>query len=111
MNETQRLAKNLKTYKDAKKLSNCEFAEELNMAESTIRNAMKDGNVTADTLIRISKGLNMSLDMLVYDETMPEKLTIIKILEKFTLLKENLSPAQMDRVANILQEAWEVLKE
>jgi len=63
------LAANLKAYKRERSMTMLECSESLGIPKSTLQTVMKDGNVTLDTLLRISNALGKSLDELVFGLT------------------------------------------
>ena len=74
MERKSRLAENLRAYQQERGKTLSEFAAELGVARSTLQSVMLDGNTTADTLIRIANGLDVTLDELVFgDGPLPDR--------------------------------------
>ena len=80
MEQRNHLSDNLKAYQKARSLSMTEFSEELGIPKSTLRSVMRDGNTTLDTAIRLAEGLGVSLDELVYDKYLPERVSLAQML-------------------------------
>ena len=68
MERINRLAENLRIYQRERGKTMAEFSAELGIARSTLQSVMMDGNTTADTLIRVANGLNVTLDELVFGD-------------------------------------------
>ena len=111
MKEYNRLAQNLRSYKAAKNLTTKQLSSELDIPEATLRNVMKDGNTTLDTVIRISKGLDISLDMLINDADLPDKLIVLKQIQRAGSWLAELPSEKSDKIASLIAEIWEVMSE
>lgn len=111
MKEYNHLARNLKSYKTTNNLTMKELSGELDIPEATLRNVMKEGNSTLDTAIRISKGLGISLDMLVSDADLPNKLIVLKQIQRAGSWLAELPPKKSDKIASLITEIWEVMSE
>lgn len=111
MEEGNKLARNLRSYKAAKNMTMKELSKELNIPEATLRNVMKEGNTTLDTAIRISKGLGISLDILVSDAELPNKLIVLKQIQRAGCWLAELPPAKSNKIASLIAEIWEVMSE
>jgi len=109
MKEYNHLARNLRSYKAAKNLTTKQLSSELDIPEATLRNVMKDGNTTLDTVIRISKGLDISLDMLINDADLPDKLIVLKQIQRAGSWLAELPPEKSDKIAALIAEIWEVM--
>ena len=68
MREKNNLAANLCAYRAEKGMTMAECSESLGIPKSTLQSVMKEGNITLDTLLRISAALGKSLDELVYGD-------------------------------------------
>lgn len=111
MKEYNHLAQNLKNYRAVKNLTMKEMSNELDIPEATLRNVMKEGNATLDTAIRISKGLGISMDMLVSDADLPDKLIVLKQIQWAGSWLAKLPPEKSDKIASLIAEIWEVMSE
>ena len=111
MKEYNHLARNLRSYKAAKNLTTKQLSSELDIPEATLRNVMKDGHTTLDTVIRISKALDISLDMLINDADLPDKLIVLKQIQKAGSWLAKLPPEKSDKIAALIAEIWEVMSE
>ncbi len=111
MEEYNHLARNLRSYKTTKDLTMKELSNELDIPEATLRNVIKEGNTTLDTVIRISKGLGISLDMLVSDADLPNKLIVLKQIKRAGCWLSELPPEKSDKIASLIAEIWEVISE
>ena len=111
MKEYNHLSRNLRSYKAAKNLTTKQLSSELDIPEATLRNVMKDGNTTLDTVIRISKGLDISLDMLINDADLPDKLIVLKQIQRAGSWLAELPPEKSDKIAALIAEIWEVMSE
>jgi len=111
MKEYNHLARNLRSYKTAKNLTTKQLSIELDIPEATLRNVMKDGNTTLDTVIRISKALDISLDMLINDADLPDKLIALKQIQWAGSWLAKLPPEKSDKIASLIAEIWEVMSE
>ena len=111
MKEYNHLARNLRSYKAAKNLTTKQLSSELDIPEATLRNVMKDGNTTLDTVIRISKALDISLDMLINDADLPDKLIVLKQIQNAGSWLAKLPPEKSDKIAALIAEIWEVMSE
>ena len=80
MVKSNNLSNNLKAYQQLRDSSLTEFSEELGIPKSTLRAVMRDGNTTLDTAIRLAEGLGVSLDELVYDERLPDRIGLAQLL-------------------------------
>lgn len=103
------LSKNLKSYQNFRELSLYEFSQELNIPKSTLRSILKEGNTTLETMIQISKALDISIDMLVLDKDMPDKLFIMKNIEKANNWLSTLSDDKKHEIASLISKIWEVI--
>lgn len=111
MKEYNHLARNLRSYKAAKNLTTKQLSSELDIPEATLRNVMKEGNATLDTVIRISSGLGISMDMLVSDADLPNKLIVLKQIQRAGSWLAKLPPEKSDKIASLIVEIWEVMSE
>ena len=111
MKEYNHLARNLKSYKATKNLTTKQLSCELDIPEATLRNVMKDGNTTLDTVIRISKALDISLDMLINDADLPGKLIVLKQIQRASSWLAELPLEKSDKIAALIAEIWEVMSE
>lgn len=68
MDKEKNFARNLEALLKLKGKSVYETSEEISIPESTLRDAMKSGCMTLHTAIRISEGLNVSIDQLLSEE-------------------------------------------
>ena len=87
MEYSNKLSENLKAYQKKRGCSLTEFSRELDISKSTLQSVMKCGNTTLDTLLRLEKALNTSLDDLVHGggrkaEMQREMLNLISNYEK-----------------------------
>jgi transcriptional regulator with XRE-family HTH domain len=82
MEKSNFLSENLKAYQMAHSKSLLEFSEELGISKSTIQSIISDGNTTLDTLIRMAKALDASLDELVFGD-LPAKQKQLHDLQHF----------------------------
>ena len=103
------LSQNLKAYQNFRELSLYEFSRELDIPKSTLRSILKEGNATLDTAIQISKSLGISMDMLVLDKTMPDKLFILKNIEKANNRLSELPVEKKHEIASLMSKIWEVI--
>lgn len=111
MEKYNHLARNLRSYKSTNNLTMKELSNELNIPEATLRNVMKEGNATLDTVIRISSGLGISMDMLVSDGDLPNKLIVLKQIQRAGSWLAKLPPEKSDKIASLIAEIWEVMSE
>ena len=88
MEKEKNFARNLEALLKLKGKSVYETSEEISIPESTLRDAMKSGCMTLHTAIRISEGLNVSIDQLLSEELNEEKydqtLRLLNGLEYFS---------------------------
>lgn len=103
------LSQNLKAYQKLRNLSLVEFSKELDVPQSTLNAILKEGNTTLETIIRISRNLNCSLDMLVYDRKMPDKLFILYHMEQSGAWYSGLSAETKAAIAHQVAKLWEVM--
>lgn len=103
MDEYNHLAKNLRNYKANKGLTTKQLSNELGIPKATLRNVMKEGNTTLDTAIRISNGLGISLDMLVNDAGLPNKLIVLKQIQRTGSWLSELPQEKMIKSLRLLQ--------
>lgn len=103
------LSQNLKAYQSLHKLSLSEFSKMLDVPKSTLKAILKDGNTTLETVIRISQNLNCSLDMLIYDKSMPDKLFILHHIEQAVDWFTGLNTEAKEAIAHQIIKIWEVM--
>lgn len=103
------LSQNLRAYQKLKKLSLAEFSRELDIPQSTLKSILKDGNTTLETVIRISRRLDSSLDLLVYDRNMPDKLFILHHMEQSGAWFAANPPEAKETMACHMARIWEVM--
>ena len=111
MKDYNHLAQNLRKYKELRKLTMKELSEELDIPKATLRNIMKEGNTTLYTAMRVSRGLGISLDMLVSDKQFSDKLFIMDQMQKASYWLSQLSPPEKAQMAELMSEMWAVLGE
>lgn len=104
MEKSNNLSNNLKAYQQARNLSLIEFSEELSIPKSTLRSVMRDGNTTLDTAIRLAEGMGVSLDDLVYDKRLPERLSLGQLVLRGLEWYTSLSAETQATVASLLNE-------
>jgi len=109
MDNSNLLSQNLKTYKKLKGLSLCEFSRELDVPKSTLATVLKEGNTTLITAMQISKATGISLDMLVLDQYMPEKLFILDQLNTAGNWLSTFPPEKRNEIAALISDIWEVI--
>lgn len=109
MKETNYMAKNLRNYKDLRKLTMKQFASELNVPLSTLRTILKHGNTTLHTAILISRKLGVSLDMLVNDQNFPDKLFFMDQMQRTASWFASLSIEKRERFANLVTDMWTMI--
>ena len=68
MEKENNLSNILKTLRSERGKSLAEFSSELGIPKTTMQSVMNTGNTSLVTLIRISEGLGLSLDELVFGE-------------------------------------------
>ena len=90
MEKSNFLSENLKAYQMAHSKSLLEFSEELGIPKSTIQSIISDGNTTLDTLIRMAKALDASLDELVFGD-LPAKQNIMDPAIQTTAIQKNVN--------------------
>lgn len=73
MKRNNNLSNNLRALQKARRVTQSEFAQALDMPKSTLQAVMLDGNTTLDTLIHLADALGVSLDELVFAEDLPER--------------------------------------
>ncbi len=103
------LSQNLKAYQSLHKLSLADFSKMLDVPQSTLKAILKDGNTTLETVIRISRKLNCSLDMLIYDKDMPDKLFILHHMEQAGMWFTGLNDEAKEAIAHQVMKVWEVM--
>lgn len=103
------LSQNLKAYQALHKLSLAEFSTILDVPQSTLKAILKDGNTTLETVIRISQNMNCSLDMLIYDKSMPDKLFILHHMEQAGTWFSGLNAKAKDAIAHQIMKLWEAM--
>lgn len=111
MEKYNHLAQNLRSYKTTNNLTMKELSGELNIPEATLRNVMKEGNATLDTVIRISSGLGINMDMLICDSDLPNKLIVLKQIQRAGSWLAELPPEKGDKISALIAEIWEVMSE
>ncbi len=111
MEKYNNLARNLRSYKTTNNLTMKELSGELNVPEATLRNVMKEGNATLDTVIRISNGLGINMDMLICDADLPNKLIVLKQIQRAGSWLAELPPEKSDKISALIAEIWEVMSE
>jgi len=104
------LSQNLKAYQELQKLSLVDFSKELDIPLSTLKAILKDGNTTLETLLRISRKLDCSLDMLVYDKDMPAKSFILQHMERAGGWFAAMEPERQDKIARHMSKIWEAME-
>ena len=109
MKEQNHLAENLRNYMEMRKISMKEFADELDMPISTLRAVLKEGNTTLHTAMHISQRLGISIDMLISDQNLSEKLFIMNHMQKLIKWFGELSSEKQERVAALMAEIWTAL--
>ncbi len=82
MEKSNLLSSNLRAYQTARNKSLLEFSDELGIPKSTVQSIMLYGNTTLDTLIRLAKALDVSLDELAFGD-LPTKQKQLHDLQYF----------------------------
>lgn len=109
MIEENYMAKNLRYYKELRKLTMKEFAAQLDIPLSTLRTILKHGNTTLHTAIQISRKLGVSLDMLVSDHNLPDKLFFMEQMQRSASWFANLPADKKDAFADIMTDMWNMV--
>lgn len=104
MNEQNYLAENLKCYKKLRKMTMKEFADELDIPLSTLRTILKEGNTTLHTAIQISRRLDVSLDALINDQELPDKLFFMDQMQKSASWFAELPIKKKDAFASLVSD-------
>lgn len=110
MRTYNQLAQNLKAYQMSRGLTLVALSNELDMPLSTLKSVMKGGNTTLETVIHISKKLNCSLDMLIYDSTMPDNLFILHHMQRAGGWFSGLNDEAKEAIVRQILKVWEVMK-
>ena len=85
------------------------FAAALGIPRTTIQSIRKRENLSLYTAIQISEGLQIPLDVLVYDKDFPEKFDLTLYLLKGTALYRNLPEEKQELVIYHIDQLLEVL--
>ena len=110
MKRTNNLSSNLINYRNKRGISNREFAEEIDISESTLRSIIeRDGNTSLHTLLNISDKMGVSLDELVTNKSLPDQMLILDLIEHSAILTSALTPEQKAEVAKLAKELVDVL--
>lgn len=80
MDKHKIFANNLKAIRKAKGLTIAEYSAMLDIPRSTLQNVLVDGHMTLDTAVRISEHLDVSLDALMGDELLAERLGLLQMM-------------------------------
>ena len=105
------LSANLKSYQNLRNLTLSEFAAELDIPKTTLHDILNNGNATLATAIHISHALDITLDKLIHDETMPNKLFILKQIEITASWLSTFPPDKRRQIASLLSQIWRVISE
>ena len=100
------LAQNLKAHQDLRDLTLTAFAEEIGIPKATLRTLLQDGNTTLDTAIRISVGLGIGLDKLVFDENFADEMLILRYFQRAIEWLENIPKEKRKRIAAHVAAIW-----
>lgn len=109
MKEQNYMAKNLRSYKELRKLTMKEFADELGIPLSTLRTVLKEGNTTLHTAIQISRRLGISLDMLTSDHDFPDKLFFMDQMQRTASWFSSLPADKKDVFAKLVTDMWNMV--
>ncbi len=109
MEKYNNLSENLKAYQDVYNLSLMEFSKELDIPKSTLRSILKEGNTTLETSIHISHQLNISLDLLVFNRRLPDKLFILYCINRYNDWVFAIPADKTERIVSLMEKLWEVL--
>lgn len=109
MIEQNHLAESLRYYKELRKLTMKDFAAQLDIPLSTLRTILKHGNTTLHTAIKISRKLGVSLDILVNDHNLPDKLFFMEQMQRSASWFANLPADKKDAFAGIMTDMWNMI--
>lgn len=109
MKEQNYMAKNLRSYKELRKMTMKEFAAELDIPLSTLRTVLKEGNTTLHTAIKISRKLGISLDMLTNDQDFPNKLFFMDHMQRTASWFALLPVEKKEVFANLMTDMWTMI--
>ena len=110
MKRINNLSSNLINYRNKRGLSNCKFAEEIDIPESTLRSILdRNGNTSLHTLLHLSEKMDIGLDELVVGKSIPGHMLILDLIERSTILITALTPEQKAEVAKLAKAMCDVL--
>lgn len=110
MSKRSNLSENLRAFQQQRCITQAEFAQAMNVPKSTLQAIMLGGNTTLETLIRLADALNITLDTLVFDENLPQKIGVIGWLLTGVSWYEALPEENKEKLQYHLGEIMELLR-
>ena len=110
MDKHQNFVQNLEAIRTAKGQSLSEFAKEVGIPRSTMQSVLENGQTTLDTAIRISEGLDISLDALMGVKHTAREMDISCAVLKCLSGYQALSEEQKEKVEYYVRKIVEVLR-
>lgn len=109
MEKHEIFARNLEAIRIYKGQSISELAGEIGVPKSTLQSVRISGNTTLDTAMRIADGLGLSLDSLVSDDLLVQKISTTQYLLQAVEWFQALSDSEQEEVSAHFHGILEVL--
>lgn len=110
LDKTRIFAKNLNALRKSHGWSVGDMATHAGIPKSTMQTALTSGRTTLDTAMRIADGLGLSLDSLVSDDLLVQKISTTQYLLQAVEWFQALSDSEQEEVAQHVQRILELIK-